>query len=89
MEQETNALGVAMTQLIRKTPDVCGGDACIGKRRIAVWMIVRDKQLGLSDEKIRTQYELPLTSDELQAAWKYYAEHREEIEQAIRDNEED
>lgn len=78
-----------MPELICKTPDVIGGDACIGMRRIAVWMVVRAKQLGLSDEEIRNRYEQPLTEAELGAAWKYYADHREEIEQAIRENEQD
>jgi uncharacterized protein (DUF433 family) len=80
--------GAAMPELICKTPDVIGGDACIGMRRIAVWMVVRAKQLGLSDEAIRNRYEQPLTEAELAAAWKYYADHREEIEKAIRENEE-
>src|SRR5260370_28737265 len=64
--------GAAMPGLIRKTPDVIGGDACIGMRRIAVWMVVRAKQLGLSDEEIRNRYEQPLTEAELAAPWPYY-----------------
>jgi uncharacterized protein (DUF433 family) len=75
--------------LIRKTPGVIGGDACVGNRRIAVWMLVLAKQLGLTDDEIRNRYEQPLTEAELAAAWDYYAEHREEIDQAIRENEED
>jgi len=47
------------------------------------------KQLGVSDEQLRDDYEPPLTQAELDAAWDYYAKHREEIDQAIRDNEED
>jgi uncharacterized protein (DUF433 family) len=78
-----------MPDLIRKTPDVLGGDARIGNRRIAVWMVVHARQLGLTDEEIRHQYEQPLTEAELAAAWQYYAEHRDEIEQAIRENEEE
>ena len=78
-----------MPEIIRKTPNVCGGDACVGNRRIAVWMLVRAKQLGFTDEEIRTRYELPLSESELSAAWHYYAAHPEEIEQAIRENEED
>ena len=77
-----------MPDLIRKTPNVLGGDARIGNRRLAVWMLVRARQLGLSDDEIRNQYELPLTEAELAAAWDYYAEHRAEIDQAIRENEE-
>lgn len=78
----------AFPAVIRKTPGVIGGDACIGNRRIAVWMLVEAKQLGLTDDEIRNRYEQPLTEAELDAAWDYYASHREEIDQAIRQNEE-
>ena len=78
-----------MQELIRKTPGVIGGDACIGSRRIAVWMLVQSKQQGMSDEAIRSQYCPPLTEGELQAAWRYYEAHRAEIEQAITENEAD
>ncbi len=73
---------------IRKTPGVLGGDACVGDRRIAVWMLVQAKQLGLSDEQLRNDYEPQLTQAELDATLDYYEKHREEIDQAIRDNEE-
>ncbi len=79
----------AMHDLIRKTPDVLGGDARIGDRRIAVWMLVRARQLGASDDEIRNGYDPPLAAAELAAAWNYYDTHREEIEQAIRENEDD
>ena len=78
-----------MIDLIRKTPNVLGGDARIGDRRIAVWMLVRDRQLGLADEQIKSDYCPPLTDAELAAAWNYYEENREEIERAIRENEDD
>jgi uncharacterized protein (DUF433 family) len=73
---------------IRKTPDVIGGDACIGKTRIAVWMLVNARKLGITDEEIRTGYDPPLSQADLDAAWEYYQKNREEIEQAIRENEE-
>jgi uncharacterized protein (DUF433 family) len=79
----------ADSDLIRKTPNVLGGDARIGDRRIAVWMLVRDRQLGLSDAEIKKEYLPPLTNAELAAAWKYAEQNREEIDRAIRDNEED
>jgi uncharacterized protein (DUF433 family) len=75
--------------VIRKTPGVIGGDACIGNRRIAVWMVAQARRLGLTDDEIRNRYEQPLSEAELAAAWQYYGSHREEIDQAIRDNEED
>ena len=74
---------------IRKTPGVLGGDACVGNRRLAVWMLVQAKQFGLSDDQLRNDFEPPLTQAELDAAWDYYEKHREEIDEAIRDNEED
>jgi uncharacterized protein (DUF433 family) len=79
---------MATLGLIRKTPGVIGGDACIGNRRIAVWMLVQARNLGLHDEQIRTRYAPPLSQTELDGAWDYYTNHREEIEEAIRLNEE-
>lgn len=78
-----------MSELIRKAPDVLGGDARLGDRRIAVWMLVRARQLGMSDEQIRKRYDPPLSEAELAGAWQYYAAHSEEIDTAIRQNEDD
>ncbi len=75
--------------LIRKTPNVLGGDARIGDRRIAVWMLVRARELGMTDDEIRTRYRPEISEEELAAAWKYYEVNREEIDEAIRQNEED
>ena len=46
-------------------------------------------QLDLSDDQLLHDYDPPLTQAELDAAWDYYEKHREEIDQAIRLNEED
>jgi uncharacterized protein (DUF433 family) len=73
---------------IQKTPGVCGGDACIRKTRITVWMLVEAQRLGFSDEELRTRYDPPLSQADLDAAWKYFEHHSDEIEQAIRENEE-
>ena len=79
------------TQVIRinKTPDILGGDARVGNTRIAVWMLVRARQFGLTDEQIRTRYLPPLEPGDLAAAWQYYEAHRDEIDEAIRENEVD
>ena len=77
----------AFPAVIRKTPGVIGGDACVGNRRIAVWMLVQAKRLGMTDKEIRHRYEQPLSEAELAAAWDYYASHREEIDEAIQENE--
>jgi uncharacterized protein (DUF433 family) len=71
---------------VEKTPGVCGGDACIRKTRIPVWGLIEWRRLGLSDAEIREQHP-DLTPADLEAAWEYYAQHPEEIDQAIRENE--
>lgn len=75
--------------LIQKTPGVIGGDACIRRTRIAVWMLVEAKRLGFTDEELLTHYVVPLTPEDLKAAWDYYAAHKDEIDEAIRLNNED
>jgi uncharacterized protein (DUF433 family) len=72
--------------LIRKTPGVIGGDACVGNRRLAVWMLVEARNVGIGDEQLLTDYDPPLTRAELDAAWRYAAAHPEEIAQALREN---
>jgi len=36
---------------VQKTPNVCGGDACIRNTRITVHGLVHYRQLGLSDQR--------------------------------------
>jgi type III restriction enzyme len=76
-----------LTSWVQKTPGVCGGDACIRKTRITVWGLVERRTLGASDDEMLR--DIPgLTRDDLRVAWEYYEQHREEIDQAIRENEE-
>ena len=72
---------------ISKTPGVCGGDACIRKTRHTVWGLVEWRKLELSDAEILERHP-DLTPADLEVAWKYDEQHREEIDQAIRENEE-
>ena len=78
-----------MEPLIRKTPGVIGGDACVGNRRIAVWMLVEARDVGISDEQLLIDYDPPLTRAELDAAWRYAAAHPAEIDQDLRENDSD
>jgi len=75
------------TGLVRKTPGVVGGKARIRDTRIPVWTLVRLRQLGADDQTLRGYFTVPLTAEDLSAAWDYYDRNREEIEQAIRENE--
>ena len=72
---------------IEKTPGVCGGDACIIRTRIPVWLLVNWKKLGLSDQQLLEDYP-SLRAQDLENAWAYYHEHCAEIEANIRENEE-
>lgn len=74
--------------LIRKTPGVCGGDACIRNTRIMVWLLVSFKQGGMADDEILEGYP-GLTPQDLAAAWEYYRQHSQEIDQAIATQEDD
>jgi uncharacterized protein (DUF433 family) len=74
--------------LVRKTPGVCGGNACIGNSRITVWLLVGLKKDGLSDADLLKGYP-SLTPSDLTAAWEYYRLNPEEIEESIKANERD
>jgi type III restriction enzyme len=73
---------------IRKTPGVCGGEACIGAARIPVWLIVSYLKNDMSREKLLQSYP-SLTPAHLKLAWDYYQSHRDEIERDIRLQDED
>jgi uncharacterized protein (DUF433 family) len=72
---------------ITKTPGVCGGDACIRGHRIPVWVLVNSRRQGNSDSDILRSYP-QLSELDLRAAWDYQISHVEEIEGAIKENEE-
>lgn len=70
---------------IQKTPGVCGDNARIRDTRIAVWTLVSFRQQGASDEELLRNYPA-LTLGDLEAAWSYYQEHPQEIDQVIADD---
>jgi uncharacterized protein (DUF433 family) len=68
---------------IVSTPDTLGGKPRIANRRISVQdVVIWHHHMGLSVEEIATKYNLSL--DDVQAALTYYADHRDEIDEAIR-----
>jgi uncharacterized protein (DUF433 family) len=75
-------------QRITKTSGVCGGDACIVGTRIPVWGLVNHCRLRGSDVGILDSYP-DLTKADIEAAWEYARLHSDEIELAIRKNEQD
>jgi uncharacterized protein (DUF433 family) len=72
---------------IQKTPNVCGGAACVRSTRIPVWILVQARELGNSDGEILENYPM-LSSADLDNAWEYAGLNSTEIEQAIRENDE-
>jgi len=73
---------------IVRTPGICGGDARLIRTRITVRSLERLRQLGASEADILQAYP-SLRAVDLVQAWAYIADHREEIEAQIRENEED
>ena len=73
---------------IQKTPNVCGGDACIRETRIPVWSVIQAHRHGASAQELLTHFVTPLSAADVQAALAYYDEHAEEIDTEIRLNEE-
>lgn len=71
---------------IEKSPAVCGGDARVRATRYTVAGLVESKRLGLTDFQILERHP-DLNSADLEVAWAYFEEHRDEIEQTIRENE--
>ncbi len=71
---------------IESNPHVCGGEACIVRTRIPVWLLVRARNLGLSEADILRSYPT-LRAEDLANAWGYYRAHRDDIDNEIRENE--
>jgi uncharacterized protein (DUF433 family) len=72
---------------IEKTPGVAGGAACVVRTRIPVWVLDGYRRLGWSEARILENYPT-LRAADLVNAWAYADAHADEIEQAIRENEE-
>jgi uncharacterized protein (DUF433 family) len=71
---------------VEKTPGVAGGSACIVRTRIPVWVLEGYRRLGWSESKILASYPT-LRAADLVHAWAYVDAHRQEIDEAIQQNE--
>jgi len=71
---------------IESTPGVCGGEPCIVRTRIPVWVLVHARRLGTSEADLLRSYPT-LRAEDLANAWAYARAHQEEIEQQILANE--
>jgi uncharacterized protein (DUF433 family) len=73
---------------IENTPGVCGGEPCIVRTRIPVWVLAQAKHLGTSEADLLRCYPT-LRAEDLANTWAYFRAHKGEIEQQIHENDED
>jgi uncharacterized protein (DUF433 family) len=71
---------------IESTLDVCGGEPCIVRTRIPVWVLVQARRMGASEADLLRAYPI-LRVEDLANAWAYARSHSDEIETQIRENE--
>ena len=71
---------------IESTPDICGGEPCIVRTRIPVWVLVQARNLGMSEAALLESYPT-LRAEDLVNAWAYHRSHHQEIDQQIAENE--
>lgn len=72
---------------IESREGVCGGESCIARTRIPVWVLHRMRQSGVSEADILRSYPT-ITAEDLANAWRYARTHLDEIEAQAKANEE-
>jgi uncharacterized protein (DUF433 family) len=71
---------------VESSPGVAGGEACLVRTRIPVWVLVEARRLGSSEAKILQAWP-SLRAEDLINAWAYYDAHTAEIDKQIAENE--
>jgi uncharacterized protein (DUF433 family) len=71
---------------IDSRPDICGGDPCIVRTRVPVWLLERARRLGVSEKEL-LEADPFLRAEDLVNAWAYVRAHGAEIEAQIASNE--
>lgn len=71
---------------IESRPGVCGGEPCIVRTRIPVWILAQARRLGTSESELLRSYPT-LRAEDLANAWGFVRAHREEIDRQIEANE--
>lgn len=67
-------------------PEVSGGEPCIVRTRIPVWVLEQARRLGTSEAALLEAYPT-LRAEDLANAWAYVRSHPQEIEDQIHENE--
>ena len=71
---------------IESVPDVCGGEPCIVRTRIPVWVLEQARRSGVSESELLRCYPT-LRAEDLANAWAYVRAHRADIDRQIHENE--
>lgn len=71
---------------IESTTGVSGGEPCIVRTRIPVWVLVQAKRLGTTEADLLRAYPT-LRAEDLANAWAYARAHPQEIDRQILENE--
>jgi uncharacterized protein (DUF433 family) len=71
---------------VESTPGVAGGEPCIVRTRIPVWVLEQARRLGTSEAELLRAYP-SLRAEDLVNAWAYVRLHRDEIDRQIAENE--
>lgn len=75
-----------LTPGIESRSDVCGGEPCIVRTRIPVWLLENARRLGKTEAEILAAYPT-LRAEDLTNAWSYVRANRDEVERHIVENE--
>ena len=73
---------------IESRPEVCGGEPCVVRTRIPVWVLEQGRRLGTSEADLLRAYPT-LRAEDVANAWAYVRSHRGEITAQIEANEVD
>jgi uncharacterized protein (DUF433 family) len=71
---------------IESRQGVCGGEPCVVRTRIPVWVLEQARQLGTSESELLRVYPT-LRAQDLANAWAFVRSHRDEITRQIEANE--
>src|SRR5271168_2731331 len=67
---------------IEARPDVCGGEACIVRTRIPVWLLENARRSGVTEQVLLAAYPT-LRAEDLVNAWNYARSHTAEMDRQI------
>ncbi len=67
---------------IEERPNINGGEVCVVRTRVPVWLLVALRRAGASEADLLRDYP-SLRAEDLTNTWAFAAMHKEQIEQDI------